>query len=230
MSSYNCPFCGITLPVTDDTHHVSYPSFSHEIGHGFNMNGGGYFTTTDCISIDMYKCPECENISVIASSLGKGFKKPFRVLVNPTSSAKQYPVYIPKAIRDDYEEAYSIVNLSPKASATLSRRCLQGMIRDFWNIKKSKLADAINELQNKVTSSQWKAIDSVRKIGNIGAHMESDINTIVEVDSGEAEKLLKLIELLIDKWYITRHDEEQLFLEISNIADNKMSQKKSSNQ
>ena len=137
---------------------------------------------------------------------------------------------IPKAIRDDYEEAYSIVNLSPKASATLSRRCLQGMIRDFWNIKKSKLADAINELQNKVTSSQWKAIDSVRKIGNIGAHMESDINTIVEVDSGEAEKLLKLIELLIDKWYITRHDEEQLFLEISNIADNKMSQKKSSNQ
>ena len=82
MSSYNCPFCGITLPVTDDTHHVSYPSFSHEIGHGFNMNGGGYFTTTDCISIDMYKCPKCENISVIASSLGKGFKKPFRVLVN----------------------------------------------------------------------------------------------------------------------------------------------------
>lgn len=228
MSSYNCPFCGITLPVTDDTHQVNYPSFSNGTGHGYSINGA--YTTNDCISIDMYKCPECKNISVIASSLGKGFKKPFRVLVNPTSSAKQYPDYIPKAIRDDYEEAYSIVNLSPKASATLSRRCLQGMIRDFWNIKKSKLADAVNELQNKVTSSQWKAIDSVRKIGNIGAHMESDINTIVEVDSGEAEKLLKLIELLIDKWYITRHDEEQLFLEISNIADNKMSQKKSSNQ
>lgn len=228
MSSYNCPFCGITLPVTDDTHQVNYPSFSNGTGHGYSINGA--YTTNDCISIDMYKCPECKNISVIASSLGKGFKKPFRVLVNPTSSAKQYPDYIPKAIRDDYEEAYSIVNLSPKASATLSRRCLQGMIRDFWNITKSKLADAINELQNKVTSSQWKAIDSVRKIGNIGAHMESDINTIVEVDSGEAEKLLKLIELLIDKWYITRHDEEQLFLEISNIADNKMSQKKSSNQ
>ena len=228
MSSYNCPFCGITLPVTDDTHQVNYPSFSNVTGHGYSINGA--YTTNDCISIDMYKCPECKNISVIASSLGKGFKKPFRVLVNPTSSAKQYPDYIPKAIRDDYEEAYSIVNLSPKASATLSRRCLQGMIRDFWNIKKSKLADAINELQNKVTSSQWKAIDSVRKIGNIGAHMESDINTIVEVDSGEAEKLLKLIELLIDKWYISRHDEDQLFLEVSNIADNKMSQKKSSNQ
>ena len=103
------------------------------------------------------------------------------------------------------------------------------MIRDFWNIKKSKLADAINELQNKVTPSQWKAIDSIRKIGNIGAHMESDINIIVDVDSGEAEKLIKLIELLIDKWYIARHDEELLLSDITDIADNKMSQKKSSN-
>ena len=230
MSSYNCPFCGITLPVTDDTHHVSYPSFSHEIGHGFNMNGGGYFTTTDCISIDMYKCPECENISVIASSLGKGFKKPFRVLVNPTSSAKNFPEYIPKAIRDDYEEAYSIVNLSPKASATLSRRCLQGMIRDFWNIHKKRLIDEINELQSLIPATQWNAINALRKVGNIGAHMEQDVNTIVDVDSDEAEKLLKLIELLIDKWYIARHDEELLLSDITTIADNKMFQKKSSNQ
>lgn len=230
MSSYNCPFCGITLPVTDDTHHVSYPSFSHEIGHGFNMNGGGYFTTTDCISIDMYKCPKCENISVIASSLGKGFKKPFRVLVNPTSSAKHFPEYIPKAIRDDYEEAYSIVNLSPKASATLSRRCLQGMIRDFWNIHKKRLIDEINELQSLIPATQWNAINALRKVGNIGAHMEQDVNTIVDVDSDEAEKLLKLIELLIDKWYIARHDEELLLSDITTIADNKMFQKKSSNQ
>ena len=219
MSSYNCPFCGITLPVTDDTHHVSYPSFSHEIGHGFNMNGGGYFTTTDCISIDMYKCPKCENISVIASSLGKGFKKPFRVLVNPTSSAKNFPEYIPKAIRDDYEEAYSIVNLSP-----------QGMIRDFWNIHKKRLIDEINELQSLIPATQWNAINALRKVGNIGAHMEQDVNTIVDVDSDEAEKLLKLIELLIDKWYIARHDEELLLSDITTIADNKMFQKKSSNQ
>lgn len=69
MSSYNCPFCGITLPVTDDTHQVNYPSFSNGTGHGYSINGA--YTTNDCISIDMYKCPECKNISVIASSLGK---------------------------------------------------------------------------------------------------------------------------------------------------------------
>ena len=55
------------------------------------------------------------------------------------------------------------------------------------------------------------------------------VNTIVDVDSGEAEKLLKLIELLIDKWYIARHDEEQLLSDITAIADDKDFQKKSSN-
>jgi hypothetical protein len=46
------------------------------------------------------------------------------------------PDYIPEQIKDDYYEACSILNLSPKASATLARRCLQGMIRDFWGITK----------------------------------------------------------------------------------------------
>lgn len=103
------------------------------------------------------------------------------------------------------------------------------MIRDFWNINQNNLAKAINELQNKISTSQWKAIDAVRSIGNIGAHMEKDINTIIEVDSDEAEQLLKLIELLIDKWYISRHDEEQLLLDITDIANDKKSQKSSNN-
>ena len=40
--------------------------------------------------------------------------------------------------------------------------------------------------------------------------MEKDVNIIVEIDNGEAEKLIKLIELLMEKWYIARHDEEEL--------------------
>ena len=104
------------------------------------------------------------------------------------------------------------------------------MIRDFHGITKSRLIDEIDALQGIVSASQWKAIDSLRSIGNIGAHMEKDINTIVEVDPNEAEKLLKLIELLIDKWYIARHDEEELLANISNIANNKKQQKSSNPQ
>ena len=55
--------------------------------------------------------------------------------------------------------------------------------------------------------------------------MESDVNVIIDVDPDEAQKLLKLIELLVDKWYISRHDEEQLLYDITAIADDKKSQK-----
>ncbi|MGC2163093.1 MAG: DUF4145 domain-containing protein, partial [Silvibacterium sp.] len=126
--------------------------------------------------------------------------------LKPQSSARPIPEYVPVPIRQDYEEACLIVSLSPKASATLSRRCLQGMIRDFWGISKPKLIHEIQELKERVASSTWQAIDAVRSIGNIGAHMGRDINVIVEVDAGEAELLIRLIESLIDDWYVQRND------------------------
>lgn len=221
--SFLCPYCGITMPVTDNTHSTRYPSFNFDKGKYYTHNG--LFIEADCIALDFYACPKCKNFSIIASNCGDYYKKDFCISLYPTSFAKQYPTYIPQSIRDDYEEAYSISKLSPKASATLSRRCLQGMIRDFWNIKKSTLFEEINCLQDKVTHSQWKAINAIRSIGNIGAHMEKDINVIIDIDPDEAEKLLKLIELLIDKWYITRHDEEQLLNDIQNIAKDKSSKK-----
>lgn len=90
---------------------------------------------------------------------------------------------------------------------------------------KPRLVDEITALQSLVPPTQWKAIDSLRSVGNIGAHMESDVNVIIDVDPDEAQKLLKLIELLVDKWYISRHDEEQLLYDITAIADDKKSQK-----
>lgn len=227
MNSFHCPFCNVDMPVTDDTTSIRYPSFERDKSNFYD--GPTHYLDDSCIRITFYKCPKCNNYSIFASECGK-YTKGLSTPLIPNSHAKQFPPYIPIAIRQDYEEAYSIVNLSSKASATLSRRCLQGMIRDFWGISKKRLVEEIDALQTLIPTSQWKAIDSLRKIGNIGAHMESDINTIVDVDPNEAEKLLKLIELLIDKWYIARHDEEELLAEISDIADNKKQQKSSSSQ
>ena len=221
-NDFTCPFCEHTFPLISDTYKCYESSFTDSDSSHWSIN------PSNLILVKFYLCPHCKKVSIIVDGKSDNLKH-IHVSIYPNSLAKQFPDYIPKAIRDDYEEAYSIVNLSPKASATLSRRCLQGMIRDFWNIKQNNLSKAINELQSKVSASQWKAIDAVRSIGNIGAHMEKDINTIIEVDSNEAEQLLKLIELLIDKWYISRHDEEQLLLDITDIANDKKSQKSSNN-
>ena len=129
--------------------------------------------------------------------------------IRPKSGAKPFPSFIPKPILGDYNEACLIVNDSPKASATLSRRCLQGMIRDFWGIKDRTLALEINALQGKIDSTTWAAIDAVRGVGNIGAHMEKDINLIVDVEPQEAQQLIGLIEFLLKDWYVGRHEREE---------------------
>jgi hypothetical protein len=145
----------------------------------------------------------------------------------PESSARVYPKYVPKPIRADYVEACAIRDLSPKASATLSRRCLQGMIRDYWGIKKDRLIDEIKALEDKTDPLTWKAIDAVRSIGNIGAHMEKDIDLIIDVDEDEAQQLIRLIELLIKDWYVTRHEREENLKAVVALKEQKEAAKKS---
>jgi len=144
----------------------------------------------------------------------------------PDSSAKVIPDYVPQAIRGDYYESCRIVAGSPKASATLARRCLQGMIRDFWQIKKSNLATAIRALKSRVETDEYDAIDAIRRVGNIGAHMEKNVNLIIDVDPGGAEKLLRLIESLIEEWYVRRHKKAELLAAVREIADGKGALKK----
>ncbi|MBU1355751.1 MAG: DUF4145 domain-containing protein [Candidatus Edwardsbacteria bacterium] len=142
--------------------------------------------------------------------------------LRPQAKIKIYPDYVPEVIIKDYQEACLIKNFSPKASATLSRRCLQGMIRGVWDVKKNRLVDEIDALKNKIDALSWEAIDSIRHIGNIGAHMEKDINLILEVEPKEAELLIGLIETLITEWYVNKHEREARMNKIIEVAKNKI--------
>jgi len=174
------------------------------------------------LEIVILSCPneECKKETVFLGGKN-GFIDNQTYKVHPKATFNHYPEYVPKAIRLDYEEARTIQMDSPKASATLARRCLQGMIRDFWGIQKGRLVDEIKELQGKVPATQWKAIDAVRGLGNIDAHMEKDVNQIIDIEPDEAESLLSLIELLIEKWYVDRHDEEELYQKITSSNQEK---------
>ena len=139
----------------------------------------------------------------------------------PEAAGKTFPDFIPPVLRADYAEACAILTLSPKASATLSRRCLQGMIRDFHGIAKATLKLEIDALKEKIETALWEAIDAVRKVGNIGAHMEKDINFIVDVDEGEAEALRGLVELLFEEWYVARDERARRLAGVKAIGDAK---------
>lgn len=198
-NTYTCPYCGCKQ---------SYEGKVDEKELGYELWRTRKSRETDIRVLHIHCSNKaCSKITVVARD--KVTKKQFDLY--PQHAHKEFPDYVPSAIRSDYVEAVTIMQDSPKASATLLRRCLQGMIRDYWGIKKKTLKEEIDELQTRVPAAQWKAIDGLRRLGNIGAHMEKDINLIVDIDEGEANRLAALVELLIDKWYVARHDEEELF-------------------
>jgi len=108
------------------------------------------------------------------------------------------------------------------------------MIRDFCGISKptlfqeiatlKKLADDGNAPRG-VSGDSVEAIDHIRQIGNIGAHMEKDINIIIDVEPAEAQVLIELIETLFEEWYVERHKREERFARVKEIANDKAAQK-----
>ena len=222
--TWRCPYCNQVATITGENVSSSV--------HAFDKNNKlGQLGLRTSVTV----CPnsKCKEFTLTAA-LYKAEYDPRLELkgaalltwsLRPQSAAKPFPSFIPAAILQDYQEACLIRDLSPKASATLSRRCLQGIIRDFWGIAKARLIDEVNELQGKIDGTTWSAIDAVRSIGNIGAHMEKDINIIVDVEPAEADLLLRLIEVLLEEWYIRRHEREQHMQKVISAAKAKANAK-----
>jgi hypothetical protein len=224
--SWKCPFCNQNATIKEDNCHENSSILKD---NNIASHKELYSIFIVCPNIDCKKITLSVFLynSIYSASREESMRQD---LTNqwdliPQSNAKVFPNYIPKPIVEDYNEACSILNLSSKASATLSRRCLQGMIRDYFGVTKNRLVDEISAIQEKVDPLTWKAIDAVRKIGNIGAHMEKDIDHIIDVDPNEAEILIKLIEQLIEDWYVLRHERNLRLSTIVSIAEAKTNQK-----
>ncbi|HEX8150585.1 MAG TPA: DUF4145 domain-containing protein [Pyrinomonadaceae bacterium] len=219
MATWTCPFCNQNATLTSSN--ITTDTTIFEDGNKYG---------TQVIRVETNTCPnvDCQEFTLRVSLHDSGTtygsyivqpKKSWQLI--PASKAKPFPSYIPKAVLDDYVEACIIRDLSPKASATLSRRCLQGIIRDFWGVKKARLIDEIEAIKDKVDPLTWQAIDAVRHIGNIGAHMEKDINLIIDVEPQEAGLLIGLIEMLLKEWYIVRYERQEQLKAIAKLADAK---------
>jgi hypothetical protein len=62
------------------------------------------------------------------------------------------------------------------------------MIRDFHSFTKKRLYDEIDALKGIIPKAEREALDSIRSLSNIGAHMEEDVNLIVDIDDEEAQE------------------------------------------
>ena len=215
-----CPYCGIGISQNsrewhEDTYAV--PIADDEFDEGYNIVSGF--------------CPDCNKL-IIRLQHGTGYySDTYRdylmeidgneLLIYPKFPvSKKISLYVPKKYADLYLEASQVNNISPRASATLSRYILQSILHEELDIEKRNLEQEIAELEHNpsIPSTIIAMLQVFRKIANFGAHPKKSTNSkeIIEVESGEAEVMLELIDELFDYVFIKPKQQEEF---LKNISD-----------
>src|ERR1051326_3596916 len=123
-----------------------------------------------------------------------------------STSRPHCPPEVPQNVADDYTEACLVLQDSPKASAALSRTCLQTLLREAAKVKPSDLFHEIQQVLDSgaLPSYLADAVDAIRNIGNFAAHpIKSKVTgEILPVEAGAAEWNLDTLELLFDFYYV----------------------------
>jgi hypothetical protein len=130
----------------------------------------------------------------------------WKKLIFPKESRLENTIDIPKVYLEDYEESLKVLASSPKASAALTRRLLQNILREEYKIKERTLSEEIEKFVTitGIPSHLTTAVDAIRQIGNFAAHptKEKATGEIVPVEIGEAEWLVEVIESIFDFTFI----------------------------
>jgi len=131
----------------------------------------------------------------------------YRQTVRPFATSRPpVPPEVDDIFAKDYKEACLTFSLSSKASAALSRRCLQNILREKAKVKSGNLSNEIQQLidSNSLPTHLSESIDAIRNIGNFAAHPLKSTATgeIVDVEPGESEWLLDVLEALFDFYFV----------------------------
>jgi hypothetical protein len=213
-----CPYCGINFSLNGVDAHNAFPQFGRHTPFGGGSPSGrrkhddGGSEETQ-YSITSHKCPSCNepimwlnNIIVRFGESASDRKITSTTLLFPKRPVKHVPAGIPSKFADDFREAYDTLQASPKASAALSRRCLQNLIREQEGIIEKTLFAEVDRLLKLRKLPQYLAddLDAIRNVGNFAAHPVKDLNTgeIVNVEPGEAEWTLQVLEGLLMFYFV----------------------------
>lgn len=156
------------------------------------------------------ECQNCEGAIILLVGHSRlplhAEVEPVVRLVNPKGITRPVPPEVEQRLADDFKEAVAVLPDSPKASAALSRRILQDILREKGGAKPSNLESEIEEVVNSGKLPTWLADDlhAVRQVGNFSAHPTKSKQTgdIVHVEPGEADWLLDVIEGMFDFYFV----------------------------
>jgi hypothetical protein len=129
-----------------------------------------------------------------------------RTLLYPKQPVYLLPEGVPEPLASDMREAHATLTISPKASAALSRRCLQAIVESKEGINARNLMEQVKKLiaLNKIPGYLAQELDNIRIVGNFAAHPKKDENSgeIVEVAPDEAEYTFGVLEQLVQFYFV----------------------------
>ncbi|MEJ2375189.1 MAG: DUF4145 domain-containing protein [Pseudolabrys sp.] len=147
-----------------------------------------YFSTNwEFVNFYVSCCYSCEGFSVWVENN----------LVYPVSVSVVEPhEMMPNDVKADFEEAGSILNLSPRGAAALARLCIQKLVVDLGESGKNLNEDIAALVRKGLEVEVQQALDVVRVIGNNAVHP----GTIDLKDNKEtAMTLLQLVNMIVER-------------------------------
>jgi len=213
-----CPTCGQNSPETWKVLKVDFGGGT--ASYRDDIRGPG----ADRYKVDWMQCAnqDCREIVIRVHKTGiriTGGQEPVGVVTSlvvwpPGGAARRVvdPI-VPPPMRDDLNEAASILDLSPRMSAVLARSILADLLAEFAGHKEFGLETQIDSF-NKNTSHPRALRENLhrfRETANLGAHTTtSDQGAVIRVEREEAEWTLDLVARLFDYLIVTPASDKKM--------------------
>jgi hypothetical protein len=151
-------------------------------------------------------CPKCKRVILMADEYGHDGSLVGYLMLYPRAPLRPLPPEVPEPFAGLFSEAALTLPDSPRASAALSRRCLQQLLRAEGKVPAGTLFDEIEHVLTGglLPSHLAGGLHSLRELGNMAAHPTKSKSTgdIVDVEPGEAEWTLDVLEGLFDFYFV----------------------------
>jgi hypothetical protein len=165
--------------------------------------------------VRMMECPECQQDIIQIGRARDHSSAPleWEQIVPFGSTRPPLSPEVPNDIAQDYNEAASILQFSAKASAALSRRCLQSVLQlaGYTQRDLSQQIDAVlaeQDTRKALPTSVHGIVDAIRNFGNFSAHKITDQTTlqVIDVEPHEADFCLDILDALFDHYFVKPAD------------------------
>ena len=167
-------------------------------------DNGHNWRVIDCI------CPSC------GKAILKLQRNPYNLHTTYLDSGFVYPKAISRSpippevddetLKSSYEQSCFVLTDSPMASAALSRRALQHILREKAGAVGSNLFEEIQFVidSGKLPAELSENLDYMRVVGNFAAHPIKSTNSgeVFDVEPGEAEWNLDVVEDLMEFYFV----------------------------